>query len=111
MFSSLNILQDRIARIMAQLHGQPVLWLTVRTLLSDGPWAESEMLKWNAALAAACQKYPNMRVFDWASEVRDPWYISDGIHFTSQGYRERAHRIVARSAVALHHRRVRGLKP
>jgi peptidoglycan/LPS O-acetylase OafA/YrhL len=83
-------LGDRIARIMDELHGQPALWLTVRTRLSSGPWAESEMQKWNAALTAAARTYPNLRIYDWASDARDPWYISDGIHFTSEGYRARA---------------------
>jgi lysophospholipase L1-like esterase len=31
-----------------------------------------------------------MRVFDWASMVNDSWFISDGVHFTSEGYAERA---------------------
>ena len=37
--------------------------------------------------------YPNMRVYDWASEVKDDWFIDDGIHFTSEGYAARAHQI------------------
>ena len=93
-------LSDRIDRVMDELHGQPAMWLTVRTLLSYGPWAEAEMQKWNDALMQACRKYPNMRVYDWASQVRDGWFISDGIHFTSLGYRERAHRIARALAVA-----------
>ena len=31
-----------------------------------------------------------MRVFDWASLAEDSWYISDGTHYTSEGYRYRA---------------------
>ena len=93
-------LDERIDRVMDEIQGQPAMWLTVRTLLSSGPWAEAEMRKWNDALLQACRKYPNMRVYDWASQVRDSWYISDGIHFTSQGYRERAHRIAQALAVA-----------
>ena len=93
-------LAGRIDRVMEELHGQPAMWLTVRTLLSSGPWAEAEMQKWNDALLQACRRYPNMRVYDWASQVRDSWYISDGIHFTSLGYRERAHRIAQALAVA-----------
>ncbi len=31
-----------------------------------------------------------MRVFNWAAEVKTKWYISDGIHFTSIGYKHRA---------------------
>ncbi len=91
---------ERIDRVMKEIHGQPAMWLTVRTLLSSGPWAEREMQKWNDALLQACRKYPNMRVYDWASQARDSWYISDGIHFTSLGYRERAHRIAQALAVA-----------
>ncbi len=31
-----------------------------------------------------------MRVYDWASDVKDAWFIDDGIHFTSPGYAARA---------------------
>ena len=41
-------------------------------------------------LVAACASYPNMRVYDWASDVKDDWFIEDGIHFTSPGYAARA---------------------
>jgi hypothetical protein len=30
-----------------------------------------------------------MRIYDWASDVKDQWFIDDGIHFTSQGYAAR----------------------
>ena len=93
-------LGDRIARVMDKLDGQPAMWLTVRTRLSSGPWAESEMQKWNAALTAAARTYPNLRIYDWASDARDSWYISDGIHFTSAGYRARAHLIARALATA-----------
>jgi lysophospholipase L1-like esterase len=58
------------------------------------------MLAWNAALIRACARYPNMRVYDWASVVKDNWFISDGIHFTSRGYGARAHRIARALAAA-----------
>jgi lysophospholipase L1-like esterase len=48
------------------------------------------MLLWNRALMQACAKYPNMRVFDWAALAERPWFISDGIHYTSAGYEQRA---------------------
>jgi lysophospholipase L1-like esterase len=67
-----------------------VLWVNVKSLLSSGPYAESNMLRWDQALISACAKYPNMRVYDWAAQVRAKWYISDGIHFTSIGYKHRA---------------------
>ena len=31
-----------------------------------------------------------MRVFDWASATKYGWFISDGTHYTSTGYAQRA---------------------
>jgi hypothetical protein len=31
-----------------------------------------------------------MRVYNWASQARRKWFISDGIHYTSVGYEHRA---------------------
>jgi hypothetical protein len=58
------------------------------------------MEKWNDALMRACDDYPNMRVYDWRAEVEDDWFISDGIHFTSAGYRERGSRAADALAAA-----------
>ena len=27
-----------------------------------------------------------MRIYDWADDVKNSWFIEDGIHFTSEGY-------------------------
>jgi hypothetical protein len=86
----------RIQELMSVAHGAPVLWVNVKTLDQTGPWAESNMLLWNAALTRACHQYPNLRVFDWASVARDGWFISDGIHYTPAGYAARA-RLIARA--------------
>lgn len=83
----------RIAEMMALAHGAPVLWVNVKTALTGGPWAESEMRLWNQALMQACSHYPNMRVFNWASVVNNSWFLSDGIHYTSAGFAARAHLI------------------
>ncbi len=83
-------LTTRISRMMKAAHGEPVLWVNVKSLLSSGPYAEANMLRWDRALVSACARYPNMRVYNWAAEVRTKWYISDGIHFTSIGYKHRA---------------------
>jgi peptidoglycan/LPS O-acetylase OafA/YrhL len=80
----------RIDSMMSVARGGPVLWLTVKTLVTDGPYAETNMRRWNAALLKACGRYPNMRVYDWASDVRDSWFIDDGIHFTTPGYAARS---------------------
>ena len=83
-------LATRIARMMSAAHGEPVMWVNVKSLVSSGPYAEANMQRWNAALVAACSKYPNMRIFDWASVANNSWFISDGIHYSSAGYAERA---------------------
>jgi lysophospholipase L1-like esterase len=93
-------LAERIDLMMREIKGQPTLWLTVKTLRTSGPWAESQMQKWNAALVSACARYPSMRVYDWAAQVRNPWFIPDGIHFTTPGYRERAKRAALALATA-----------
>jgi lysophospholipase L1-like esterase len=56
------------------------------------------MADWDSALVNACSKYPNMRIFDWASVVQDSWFINDGIHFTTPGYAARS-RMIADSLV------------
>ena len=83
-------LQPRIDQMMRLMGDQPVMWVTVRSLLSSGPYAEENMERWNQTLEASCDKYPNMRIFDWASWTKDDWFISDGTHYTSEGYRHRA---------------------
>jgi lysophospholipase L1-like esterase len=87
---------DRIDAMMQAARGMPVLWVNTRSLLSDGPYAEKNMADWDAALLAACARYPNMRVYDWASQVKNSWFIDDGIHFTSEGYAARA-RLIAQA--------------
>ncbi|HEY2288833.1 MAG TPA: acyltransferase family protein, partial [Streptosporangiaceae bacterium] len=83
-------LATRIGRMMSAAHGQPVMWVNVISLVSSGPYAEANMQRWNAALVRACSKYPNMRVYDWAAAAHKSWFISDGIHYTSAGYKARA---------------------
>ncbi|HEY1324228.1 MAG TPA: acyltransferase family protein [Streptosporangiaceae bacterium] len=90
----------RIRQMMSLIGRQPVMWVNVKSLVATGPYSETDMLAWNAALIRACARYPNMRVYDWASEVKDSWFISDGIHFTSRGYAARAHRIARALAAA-----------
>jgi hypothetical protein len=92
--------EERIDLIMKPIGDHPVLWLTVKTQKTRGPYANREMRKWNAALLDGCRRYPNMRVYDWAGEVEDSWFISDGIHFTTRGYRERGKRIAEALASA-----------
>jgi peptidoglycan/LPS O-acetylase OafA/YrhL len=68
----------------------PVLWTTTKTLRDHGPYQNANMQSWTQALGQVCAHNPNMRVYDWASEVQDDWFISDHIHYSAAGYRERA---------------------
>jgi hypothetical protein len=93
-------LAERIKRMMSVIGTQPVLWITVKSLLSSGPYSEHDMSLWDQALAGAQSKYPNMRVYDWASVVQDQWFINDKIHYTSAGYAARGELIADALAAA-----------
>ncbi|WP_370893780.1 acyltransferase family protein [Janibacter sp. GXQ6167] len=84
---------ERIERLMKHVGDAPVMWVNVKSLLSSGPYSDANMQAWDDALVTAAAKYPNMRVYDWRSEVKRSWYQADGIHFTSAGYAQRAKRI------------------
>jgi hypothetical protein len=80
----------RIKQMMSVVGDQPVLWVNLKSLLASGPYSEANMELWNRTLEQACTRYPNMRVLDWASLANDSWFISDGTHYTSTGYAQRA---------------------
>ena len=86
-------LMGRVEQMMSAAHGEPVLWVNARTMLSSGPWSEANMEAWNNTLLHACARYPNMRVLDWASVANPGWFSSDGIHYTSAGFADRAQAI------------------
>jgi peptidoglycan/LPS O-acetylase OafA/YrhL len=82
---------ERIEIMMDTIGDEPVMWVNVRSLVESGdPYSAENMRKWDEELVLACRKYPNMRVYNWARDVKDEWFIEDGIHFTSPGYAARA---------------------
>jgi peptidoglycan/LPS O-acetylase OafA/YrhL len=93
-------LSQRIDWMMEAADGNPVMWTTTKTLLDKGPYDDAYMKSWNGALVQACARYPNMRVFDWASEVQDDWYLADEIHPNDPGSKQRAARMAKALAVA-----------
>jgi peptidoglycan/LPS O-acetylase OafA/YrhL len=93
-------LATRIQRMMSTIGDPPVMWVNVKSLVSTGPYAEANMTRWDQALLQACGRYPNMRIYDWASAVKDRWFIPDGIHYYSPGYAARAHLIADALATA-----------
>jgi hypothetical protein len=90
----------RIERMMSVAHGEPVMWVSTRTLLSGGPWAQANEQAWDATLAGALKMYPNMRIFDWAAVARPSWFLPDGIHYTGAGCAHRAQAIASALARA-----------
>ncbi len=85
---------DRIDSMMSTIGDEPVLWVNVKSLVTSGPYAEKNMVSWDEALLEACDRYPRMRIYDWVADVKDAWFIPDGIHFTTPGYRARS-RLIA----------------
>jgi peptidoglycan/LPS O-acetylase OafA/YrhL len=82
---------ERIEIMMNTIGDEQVLWVNVRSLVESGdPYSAENMRKWDEELLVACRRYPNMRVYNWAKDVKDAWFIDDGIHFTSPGYAARA---------------------
>lgn len=79
----------RIDSVMNTTGGERVLWVNLKSELTSGPLADERLQRWNAGLAEACNRYPNMRVFDWAGAAQDDWFATDGVHFTQDGYRAR----------------------
>jgi hypothetical protein len=85
---------DRIDLMMSTIGDEPVMWANVKSLVPNGPYAAANMQSWDKALLEACDRHPNMRIYDWAADVKDDWFIPDGIHFTSEGYAARG-RLIA----------------
>ncbi len=79
---------------------QPVMWVEVKSILSSGPYAESNMELWDQALQQALPNYPNMRLYNWPAVVQRSWFINDGIHYTSVGYAHRGQMIAEALAEA-----------
>jgi peptidoglycan/LPS O-acetylase OafA/YrhL len=83
--------RERIDKMMAIIGDEPVMWVNVKSLVEAGdPYSAENMEKWDEELLAACPAYPNMRIYNWAADVKKAWFIEDGIHFTSPGYAARA---------------------
>jgi peptidoglycan/LPS O-acetylase OafA/YrhL len=86
--------EDRIDLMMSTIGSEPVIWVNVKSLVPNGPYAAANMRDWDKALRGACDRYPEMRIYNWAADVKDDWFIPDGIHFTSEGYAARG-RLIA----------------
>ncbi|HEY4779966.1 MAG TPA: acyltransferase family protein [Solirubrobacterales bacterium] len=83
--------RERVEKMMTAIGDEPVMWVNVRSIVESGdPYAEENMKEWDKTLVEECARYPNMRIYNWARDVKDEWFIEDGIHFTSPGYAARS---------------------
>ncbi len=80
----------RIDQMMTVAHGQPVLWVNTKTLLTSGPYASVNEQAWDRTLVTALARYPNLRIFNWSAVAQPGWFLSDGIHYNTFGCAMRA---------------------
>ncbi|MEO7196975.1 MAG: acyltransferase family protein [Solirubrobacterales bacterium] len=73
--------EERIESMISAIGDQPILWVNVKTVNASGPYSEANMQAWNAALVQACAAHPDMRIYDWASDVPDEAFGTDGAHW------------------------------
>jgi peptidoglycan/LPS O-acetylase OafA/YrhL len=80
---------QRVQKMMKLIGNQPVMWVEAVSLLSSGAYSEANMQAWNDALKQVAPQYPNMKLYNWPAVAQKSWFINDGIHYTSLGYKER----------------------
>jgi hypothetical protein len=91
---------ERIDRMMAVIGEDPVLWVDTTTRKERGHYASEHMRRFNQALEKAHARYPALQVYEWSADAQDDWFQSDGIHYTAEGYVQRADLIAAALATA-----------
>lgn len=92
---------ERIRTMMDLLRDQKVLWPTATTNTNEGYYAKSNMETFNQALRDAQKDYPNLRIYDWASEAKPEWFaLDDYAHYGANGNTQRAQRFAAALAKA-----------
>jgi hypothetical protein len=94
---------DRFQSMMEVINGDPVLWVNVWYNSTREYYQETNALAWNKMLVEQMPKYPNMKIFDWATIAKShpEWFIGDVIHYNSEGAQKRAQWLTIMSILAL----------
>lgn len=82
-----------IDKVMNEALGIPVLWVTPTFSATIRPDWRQRALRFNRALRAAQEEWPNLHVADWAGQFVPSGasrFIADGVHLTVSGYKTRA---------------------
>lgn len=82
-----------IEKVMNESLGVPVLWVTPTFSATIRPDWRQRALRFNRALRAAQEEWPNLFVADWAGQFVPRGasrFIADGVHLTVSGYKTRA---------------------
>ena len=84
---------ERINRMMSIIGHQPVLWVSVVTLLQLDRYSEDGMQRWNHVCSPRAPAIRTCACSTGRYWAKRQWFIPDGIHYYSPGYIARAHRI------------------
>lgn len=82
-----------INRVMRQTGGRPVLWITPKFSPTGRRDWVSRAARFGRALRTAQETWPTLSIADWNSffvPVGRVRFISDGVHLTVSGYKNRA---------------------
>lgn len=97
-------IRANIRSMLNMLTDQKVMWNTVATYMPGNSYYDNENMKFfNKILLEVVKDYPNVAVWDWASEVEKhpEWFIpGDGTHYLPEGNAERAKRFAGALANA-----------
>lgn len=89
---------DRMMQKIDATKTVPVMWVNTFTTGRSDHYSNVNMVLWNEALTQARSRWPNMRIYDWATTAAAHLdEFNDGIHLTSAG-KTRRHKAVANSA-------------
>lgn len=68
-----------------------VLWVNLQMKsTTTRPYLDAATVNFNAILTTKSAQYPNLRIADWEATPNRIYLSSDGIHYSSTGYRNRA---------------------
>jgi hypothetical protein len=83
---------ERFDMMMEVIGSDPVLWVNVWYDSAREGYQEPNALIWNSMLIEKKKLHPNMKIFDWATIAKShpEWFIGDGIHYNSEGAKQRA---------------------